>query len=75
MRAYERLVADDEVASPTNNAFNTVVDAQESAKRRRNLRGKLERLVWILASVMIVSIGDGSTDLVTIMFRRYKEAR
>jgi uncharacterized BrkB/YihY/UPF0761 family membrane protein len=75
MGAYERLVAQDEVVSHNSNAFNKVVDAQDRARRRGLLRRKLERLVWILASVVLVSFGDGSTDLMTIVFRRYKEAK
>lgn len=73
--AYERLVADDEIVSPEGKAFNAVVDAQDRAKKRRLLREKLERLIWIVASIAFVGFGDGSTDLATIVFRRYKEAR
>ena len=75
MGAYERLVADDEIVSPDGKAVNAVVDAQDRAKKRRLLREKLERLIWILASIAFVIFGDGSTDLVTVVLLRYKRAR
>ena len=74
MGAYQRLEAEDE-GSPDGEAINTVVAAQAASSRRRLLREKLERLVWIVASIALVSFGDGSTDLMTIVLRRYKEAR
>uniref|UniRef100_A0A7S0X461 Transmembrane protein 128 n=1 Tax=Mantoniella antarctica TaxID=81844 RepID=A0A7S0X461_9CHLO len=70
MGAYERLVAEDE-----DSHDGKLVDAQHRAKRRRLVREKLERLLWILASVALVSFGDGAHNLVTLVLHRYNEAR
>lgn len=77
MGAYERLVADDEVVAQDGNgsSFNEVVESQERAKKRRRLREKFERLLWILGSASLVAVGDGSDDLVTGTLRRYKERK
>lgn len=70
MGAYERLVAEDD-----DSHDGKLVDAQHRAKRRRLVREKLERLLWILASVALVSFGDGAYNLVTLVLHRYNEAR
>ena len=71
---YERLVASDEVEC-SSSGFDVVVAAQESARQRRNTREKLERLVWMLVSAVIVWFGDGSNNLVHIGIERAKAER
>lgn len=72
---YERLTASDDIDSGDRNAFDSIIAAQEGAKRRRIVREKLERLVWIFFSVAVVWYGDGTDSLFVLAARRAKVQR
>lgn len=72
---YERLTASDDIDSGDGNAFDSIVAAQEGARKRRIVREKLERLVWIFFSVAVVWYGDGTDSLFVLAARRAKVQR
>jgi hypothetical protein len=61
----EILEAQDEVTLKAGEKFDSIVLVQQRARRRHQLRAKIERVVWILTSFCIIYYGDGSVDLVT----------
>eukprot|EP00982_Pelagococcus_subviridis_P016473 31479-Pelagococcus_subviridis.AAC.35 len=61
----EILEAQDEVTLKAGENFDCIALVQQRARRRHQLRAKVERVVWILTSFCIIYYGDGSVDLVT----------
>ena len=72
---YSRLTARDEVAVNAGSSLENVLSNQYKAKTRRQIREKIERLLWLIFSLTTVWYGDGKTNLVTWLYNRYSAVR
>ena len=72
---YSRLTARDEVAVNAGSSLENVLSNQYRAKARRQIREKIERLLWLIFSLTTIWYGDGKTNLVTWLYNRYSAVR
>jgi len=72
---YSRLTARDEVAVNAGSSLENVLSNQYRAKARRQIREKIERLLWLIFSLTTIWYGDGKINLVTWLYNRYSAVR